>query len=75
MAEETPVPVPVPRFNTATLVLVIGYIFAILDPFLVAFGQYLQSHSAVVFTDSYMGILKQSVEGLAIAGFTYWHAR
>lgn len=63
------------KFNTATIVLMVGTVFAMLDPFLRALGQYIQAHSLVVFSDEYMNILQKGVETLVTVWFTYRHTQ
>lgn len=50
------------RYNTATLVMMVGGLFVILDPFLTALGHYIQGHTAIVFPPDYSASLKHWVE-------------
>ena len=63
------------RFDVSTIVLMVGAVFAIADPFLLGLGKYIQAHSVIVFSDEYLGIVKQSVATLATVIFTIWHGK
>ena len=63
------------RFDVSTIVLMVGAVFAIADPFILGLGKYIQGHSYIVFTDEYLGILKSSVATLATVFFTYRHGK
>ncbi len=61
------------RYNTATLVMMIGGAFVILDPFLKALGIYIQAHSSIVFSPEYSDQLKHWVEVAATAYVAHKH--
>lgn len=61
-------------YNTATIAAMVASLFAVLDPFLHGAGVWIQHHSAIVFTDDYMGVLQHFVEVIAITYAVHRHA-
>ena len=62
-----------PRFSTATIVGLIGAVFAVLNPFLLGLGTWIQQHSTIVFSDDYMQVLTASVTTIATTLAVAWH--
>lgn len=62
-------------YNTATLVMMVGGAFVVLDPFLVALGAYIQSHSSIVFSPGYSDQLKHWVEVALTAYVAHKHTQ
>ena len=68
MAEPTP-----NKYNTATIVGLVGALLAVLDPFLKGAGVWIQGHSAVVFSADYMGVLQRFLEVAVLVWATHYH--
>lgn len=61
------------KYNTATVVGLVGAALAVLDPFLQGAGVWIQHHSAIVFSDDYMGVLQRFVEVAVLVYATHHH--
>jgi molybdopterin-biosynthesis enzyme MoeA-like protein len=70
----TDIPPTIPnRYNTATLVMMVGGAFVILDPFMTAAGSWIQAHSSIVFSPGYSAELKHWVEVAVTAWVAHKH--
>jgi len=72
--KETMADEPTPnKYNTATIVGLVGALLAVLDPFLKGAGVWIQAHSAIVFSDDYMGVLQRFLEVAVLVWATHAH--
>lgn len=72
MADETPQP---DKMHTGTATILAGATVKVLTPFVIALGQWLSTHTGVVFPPGYGADLMQWAL-VAIPGVVaYWHAR
>jgi len=62
-----------PTFSTATFAALLAAWRPVADPFLVALGAWMQSHTVIVFPEGYSMTLRAALEALVTALAIRWH--
>lgn len=63
------------QFNTATITGLVVAWLAVLAPFIQGGMVWIQAHSAIVFGEGYLEVLRSAIEGTVIVAVVYWHTR
>lgn len=61
------------RYNTSTVVGLVGLVGALADPFVVAGMAWVQHHTTVVFPEGYVSLLSRVLEVLAMVYSAHYH--
>lgn len=62
-----------PTFSTATFAALMAAFWPVADPFLVALGGYIQTHTSIVFPAGYSMTLRAGLEATLTAWAIRWH--